>query len=291
MKVAVYVSVLSLVLLQSCGSKKSVVVPECVPPVEEFEESVIDTEISDTIVGEEEVDSEPIPEIVEVDRFHEHLVWTELLQKNVTEAGWVDYKGMVADSAKLNEYLTDLASHSPDTSWTYNEQKAYWINVYNAFTVKLIIDNYPVKTIKELGGSIYKVNTPWDIKFIHIGDETYDLNNVEHGILRKDFADPRIHAAVNCASVSCPKLLGEAFIAEKLDEQLTQQMKAFVNDELNNTITPSKMTISKIFQWFSGDFTEEMSVREYINQFTDVEITKSTSIKYRAYDWNLNEEK
>lgn len=226
---------------------------------------------------------------------NEHLThesWNTLLQKHVTEAGHVDYKGFVEDEKALNSYLSILSNNHPDKTWDSNDRLAFWINAYNAFTVKLIVKNYPVESIKELGGSIYKINTPWDIKFIKIGDETYDLNNIESGIIRKEFDDPRIHFAVNCASVSCPKLRNEAYVGSKLDEQLDDQARYFVNNKTKNQIKSSKKAkISKIFRWYKGDFTDSgMSIIEYINQYAEVKLKPNATLDYLDYSWDLNEQ-
>lgn len=219
-----------------------------------------------------------------------HNTWTELLSQHVDEAGHVNYKGIKEKESDLDAYLKLLSSNHPTEDWSKNDQLAFWINAYNAFTVKLIVTNYPVKTIKELGGSIYKVNTPWDIKFINIGDETYDLNNIEHNIIRKQFEEPRIHFAVNCASVSCPALRNEAFEGKKLNEQLDDQAKRFINDKLKNQLTGKTARLSKIFSWFRGDFSkEQMTVVKFINKYSETKITEKTKISYLDYDWNLNE--
>lgn len=218
-----------------------------------------------------------------------HEQWTALLKTHVSSTGNVDYKGIKAHEADLDAYLTVLSNNHPTAAWDKNDQLAFWINAYNAFTVKLIVKNYPVVSIKDLGGSIYKVNTPWDEKFIHIGDEIYDLNNIEHGIIRKDFADPRIHFAVNCASISCPPLRNEAYVGSKLNAQLDDQAGTFINDVTKNKITKNKAQLSKIFTWFKGDFTANgLSVIEFINQYSTVKIDAKTKITYFDYDWNLN---
>ena len=223
---------------------------------------------------------------------HAHKLWDELTKKHVTSAGFVDYKGFVKDSVKLNKYLNILSKNHPNNNWTSNQRKAYWINAYNAYTIKLIVDNYPVKSIKDLGGSIYKVNTPWDIKFIKIEGEEYDLNNIEHSILRKEWEDPRIHAAVNCASVSCPALMKGAYVASRLDQQLDTQMKRFILDKSKNTIGKNKLKLSKIFKWFSGDFKNVApSVIAYVNKYSEVKVSDDAEIEYFEYDWNLNDSK
>ena len=136
-----------------------------------------------------------------------HEDWTALLSVHVSEAGFADYRGFQRDSIKLDQYLEKLSNHPPNQDkWSEEEQLAYWINAYNAYTVKLILMHYPVRSIKDIGSSIQIpfVNSPWDIKFIQIGDKKLDLNNIEHSILRKEFEEPRIHFAINCASFSCP---------------------------------------------------------------------------------------
>lgn len=222
--------------------------------------------------------------------FHNHAIWNELTKKYVTAEGYMDYKGIIKDSTKLNKYLDQLSSNHPNDTWSSNERKAFWINAYNAFTVKLIVDNYPVKSIKDLGGAIYRVNTPWDIKFIKIGDEEYHLNDLEHNILRKEWEDARIHAAVNCASISCPRLRAGAFTARDLDKQLDEQMRIFVNDKTKNVINEKSAKLSKLFKWFSGDFKNNApSVIAYINKYSDTKLSEDADIDYAEYDWNLND--
>lgn len=218
-----------------------------------------------------------------------HKLFDNLLKIHVSESGKVDYKGFIKDSAKLDEYLDLLSKNAPSDSWTKNEIKAFWINAYNAFTIKLIMDNYPVKSIKDIGGSIYKINTSWDIQFIKIGNQTYDLNNIEHAKLRRQFEDPRIHFAIVCASKSCPKLFNEAYEAARLDAQLDRAGKEFLRDPFRNKITASKIQISSIFNWYKGDFTEEGTLIEFLNKFAPVKINANASISYLDYDWTLNE--
>jgi len=222
-----------------------------------------------------------------------HEIWDGLLKKHVAEDGFVRYKGFVQDSAELNRYLRLLESaHPSDKGWTRAEQMAYWINAYNAYTVQLIVRNYPVESIKDIKRGLAFVNSVWDIKFIKIQGYTYDLNNIEHNILRPVFKDARIHAAINCASYSCPRLVNEAFTAEKLEQQLESCMRGFVNDPLRNQITVEKARISEIFKWFRGDFERDAgSVRAYLNRFSDVKLTDKTGISYLDYQWGLNEAK
>lgn len=218
-----------------------------------------------------------------------HEAFDKLLRKHVLEDGRVNYKGFIQDSVLLNQYLSTLSNHPPNKTWSANEDKAFWINAYNAFTIKLIIDHYPVKSIKDLAGSIYKINTPWDIQFIKIGNDTYDLNNIEHAMLRRVYNDPRVHFAVVCASKSCPKLLNEAYVASKLDEQLDQAGRDFLKNAFRNNISSDKASISNIFKWYKGDFTEEGTLIDFLNKYAPVKIKANAEISYIDYDWSLND--
>ncbi len=222
-----------------------------------------------------------------------HAAFDSLLRKHVNTEGWVNYEGFIKDSVLFNGYLSLLSKGYPnDKNWSKNEQKAYWINAYNAFTIKLICDHYPLESIKDIQKGIPFVSDTWAIDFIKIEGKMYNLNNIEHGILRPKYNDPRVHAAINCASQSCPKLLNEAFIAEKLDAQLDMVMASFINDPTRNKITSAKKAeLSKIFSWFSGDFKKDNpSVIAFINKFSKVKIDEKADISYLDYDWKLNKQ-
>ncbi len=223
-----------------------------------------------------------------------HEIWDGLVKKYVTAKGGVDYQGIILDSVKLNNYLKLLSNNHPnEKNWSRNEQLAYWINAYNAFTVKLITQHYPVASIKDIKKGIPFVNTVWDIKFIRIEGAVYDLNNIEHSIIRPKFKDPRVHFAVNCASGSCPSLLNEAFTASRLDEQLDKAARTFLADKTKNKITSSsKAELSKIFSWYKGDFTKKgQTFLQFINRYAPIKLDENVAITYLDYDWSLNEEK
>lgn len=221
----------------------------------------------------------------------DHSKWTELLQKHVNDKGFVNYKGMIEDEQKLNAYTEDLSGNPPQANWSENEKLAYWINAYNAFTVKLIVDNYPLESIKDLNPTIAipTVSTVWTKKWFQIGGEDFSLDKIEHRILRKDFEEPRIHFAVNCASFSCPPLRNEAFVAEKVNEQLDDQARIFINDGVRNKLSKSKIEISQIFSWFKGDFTNGQSLIEFLNRYSKVKIDDSAKVDHIDYEWALNE--
>lgn len=223
-----------------------------------------------------------------------HEIFDKLLKKNVTADGKVNYKAFIKDSVELTKYLRLISATPPDErTWSRYEQMAYWINAYNAYTIKLIIKYYPIKSIKDIGSSIQIpfVNTPWDIKFIMIGKEKMDLNNIEHGNLRKKFDDPRVHMALVCASKSCPILLNEAYDAKRLDDQFAKQTKAFLADSFRNKMSADKPQLSMIFKWYGMDFNKNGgSVRDFINKYSDVKIKPDAKISHVDYDWGLNEQ-
>ncbi len=223
----------------------------------------------------------------------DHSLFTQLLRKYVDEKGKVNYSSLKKDEDKLNQYLQLLSANAPDEdTWTREEQLAYWINAYNAFTLRLILDHYPLESIKDIGSAIQIpfVNTPWDIKFIKIGTEKYDLNNIEHSILRKNFDEPRIHFAIVCASYSCPQLRREAYEADRLEEQLSAQARLFLADTTKNKFSKDKAEVSKIFSWFKGDFTKDGTLVDFLNRYAPVTLSSEADVSYRDYDWSLNEQ-
>lgn len=222
----------------------------------------------------------------------DHSGFTSILNQYVDSLGKVNYQGLLQDSIRLKAYLLELELHPPDELvWSNEEQLAFWINAYNAYTLLLMIRNYPVKSIKDIGGSwqVPFVNTPWDIRFIHIAGQTLDLNNIEHNILRKKWSEPRIHFAINCASKSCPQLRQEAFTAQDLENQLTDQAQRFLRDTTKNLISINEIRLSRIFLWYRGDFTQSGSLIEYVNQYAELKTESSAVIEYLEYDWSLNE--
>ncbi|HKK88169.1 MAG TPA: DUF547 domain-containing protein [Saprospiraceae bacterium] len=222
-----------------------------------------------------------------------HQSFDALLKQYVTLEGWVDYRGLMADRSKLDHYLELLSSHHPnEKNWSRNERLAYWINAYNAFTLQLILDHYPVESIKDIKKGIPFVNTVWDIKFIKIEGKEYDLNNIEHGIIRSEFNEPRIHFAVNCASYSCPVLQNFAYTAGQLDEQLDHAAKEFLNDPRRNKIQEQSLQLSKILSWYSGDFKQDgKDVMDYVRQYSNMDIAEDPKVDYLDYDWRLNDKR
>lgn len=211
--------------------------------------------------------------------------FNSLLQKHVTKSGIVDYKAFKNDEAKLDSYITYLEKTSPDASWSKNKQKAFWINAYNAYTIKLILKNYPLKSIMNIKE---KGKSAWKIPFAKVGGKTYTLDHIEHEILRKKLFDPKIHVGVNCASGSCPKLGNVAFTEANVEAELIKLMKAFVNDPTRNKIGKKKVQISEIFNWFKDDFTKNGTVIDYLNKYSKTEIKSNAKISYLKYDWSLN---
>ncbi len=210
-----------------------------------------------------------------------HDAWDAMLRKNVSSAGKVNYKAFKAQQAALDQYLKTLSDNPVQASWSRNEKMAYWINAYNAYTIKLIVDNYPVASITDLHGG-----KPWDKKWIKLGSKTYSLNNIENDILRPQFKDARIHFAVNCAAKSCPPILNRAWTAKNLNSNFEKQAKAFINNNSFNTISADKVEVSKIFDWYKEDFGKLIN---YLNKYANTKINAGAAVSYKAYNWKLNE--
>ncbi|MBU2995480.1 DUF547 domain-containing protein [Cellulophaga baltica] len=213
----------------------------------------------------------------------DHTSWNTLSKKYINQNGDVNYKAFKKDEAKLDAYLQYLASNAPSKDWSKNEKLAYYINLYNAGTVKLILKNYPVKSIKD-------ISKPWDKEWLKVGNKTFSLGQIEHEVLRK-MNEPRIHFAINCASYSCPKLSNEAYTATNTQAKLKQATIDFVNDKKRNIITPNKVQLSAIFKWFKDDFTKNGSVIDFIKPYAKTKIESKVKISYLTYDWSLNESK
>lgn len=234
---------------------------------------------------------------------HTHKNWTSQLQKYVSlkdQQSTVNYKALKKDTAALNQYLHSLEAVTQEqfNQFSPNQKLAFLINAYNAFTVKLIVDNYPVKSIKDIGSLL---TSPWKIKFFSILGEERNLDNVEHDMIRKWFNEPRIHFAVVCASVGCPALRNEAFTALSLDQQLEEASKNFLADKTRNRYNSGakKLEISSIFKWYGKDFVKKhgsleafLAPRITTNPDDQTAIReKKASIAYLDYDWSLNETK
>ena len=219
-----------------------------------------------------------------IDSIMDHSKWDTLLKKHVGEDGLVNYNGFMNDKEELEIYLEHLAKNPPDNSWKVQELLAYYINLYNAHTINLILENYPVKSIKDLNG-------PWTSSFVQVGDKKLSLGGIENSILRK-MKEPRIHFAINCASYSCPDLLNEAFTASRIEEQLDQVTLSFINGT-KNELSEKKIRISKIFKWYKKDFkvNGQKDLIAYINQYSTVQINSDAKIDFNEYNWDLNEKK
>jgi len=212
-------------------------------------------------------------------------IFNSLLKKNVDGKGMVDYQSLKKNETILDNYLTYLQETIPTENWSLNKEKAYWLNTYNAYTIKIILTKYPLKSIRDI-----KIDgkTAWKIPFIKVGENTYTLDWIEHEILRKKYNDPRIHVGINCASMSCPKLLNFAFSESNVETALTNLMVGFINDDDRNKISKNNVELSKIFDWFSSDFKKNGTIIEYLNNYASEKINEKASIKYLTYDWSLN---
>ncbi len=239
----------------------------------------------------------------------DHAVWDNLLKRNVVVTGGgtsskVNYAGFKTDRPKLNAYLSSTAkvSRTQFNSWSKNDQLAFLINVYNARTVELILTKYPkLKSIKDLGSII---RSPWKQNFIPLFGKKVSLDHVEHTLIRGSgrYNDPRIHFAVNCASIGCPALRKTAFRGNILSAQLEAATEAFLKDRTRNRLRSGKLGVSSIFKWYRKDFSKGWRGAQNLNQFlaiyaSSLGLTKGQQANLRAgkigvqflsYDWRLN---
>jgi len=238
---------------------------------------------------------------------HTHPSYDALLKRFVTD-GRVDYQGLKSDPSALDRYLDNTAGVTEGTfnGWAESERLAFLINLYNAATLKLIVDHYPVKRIKDIG-SIFK--GPWDQPVVRLLGKTITLDNLEHDIVRKQYGEPRIHMALVCAAKSCPTLRSEAYVAAKLDAQLDEQSRRFLASPAGLRIDRDKKTVyfSSIFKWYGEDFvagfspasgfvgldTTQRAVANFCGGYlsaADGDYLKAGgyAVKYLDYDWALN---
>ena len=234
----------------------------------------------------------------------DHGAWQDILNDylRVHDSGVnrFDYgalKAHAGDFAKLASYLASLQSLDP-RDYSRAEQKAYWINFYNALTVQVVADAYPVKSIKDIGesllGSLGIFGGPWDDVHAKVAGRDLTLNNIEHGILRPIWRDNRIHYAVNCASYGCPNLCPTAFTADNTEELLDAGARAYVNHPRGvEFMDDDFIVISSIYKWYSADFGgTEKSVIEHLVKYADKALATrlrkfAGSVDYE-YDWSLN---
>ncbi len=232
----------------------------------------------------------------------DHAAWTTLLQAYVKPGAdgvnRVDYAKWKSEShAALKAYVRALQDVDP-TTLDRSEQFAFWANLYNAKTIDVVLDAYPVKSIKDinLGGSLLTIVTggPWKAKVAQVKGQSLSLDDIEHNILRPVMKDPRVHYSVNCASIGCPNLMTEAFTGAKLEAQLDAGAKAYVNHPRGITVGNGKITASSIYSWFQADFGGTAAgVLEHVRKYADPDLTAklkgAASISDYGYDWRLNE--
>ena len=231
---------------------------------------------------------------IETSAAFSHDLFDQVLQEHVDENGRVNYTKLKANPKKFEAYLDLLAVAKP-AEWSYNRQLAFWINAYNALVIKGVIDHYPttsVRKVKLFKGFFYR------LKFQAAG-KTYTLNQIEHGIIREEFVDPRVHFALVCASRSCPPMPNRAFFAETLEEQLETLTFNFIQNPEQVRIDRAERRVypSKIFKWYDEDFKEGYDgVADFLADYLspeDAEYLLSTDVQfqYLDYDWTLNDQK
>lgn len=240
----------------------------------------------------------PAGERVSIDSV-DHRAWDELLQKHVDEAGRVDYETWLAteaDVAKLDSYIDHLSTASRSKRASKEARLAYWINAYNAVTVRGILREYPTSSIRNHTGITgYNI---WKHLLLPVDGEKYSLEDVEHAILRK-MREPRIHFAIVCASIGCPRLWNHAYTADDLDAQLSQNARDFFAQDRNFRVGNDGRTVqlSSILDWFADDFGATTSrqlrtIAPYVPEEHRPLLEKGrVDVEYLDYDWNINEQK
>tara|TARA_R110000868_G_scaffold175888_8_gene413153 strand:- start:9515 stop:10249 length:735 start_codon:yes stop_codon:yes gene_type:complete len=222
---------------------------------------------------------------------HEHVQLSKILSEHMKLSGaqtLVDYQTLKKNPQELDRYLSGLSSikKSQYDTFNSNQKLAFLINAYNAFTIKLMRDHWPVKTIKDIGGFF---SSTWKKEFFTLLGQKRSLDWVEHEVIRKDFNEPRIHFAVNCASIGCPPLRQDAFSAASLDRQLEEQAKLFMNDQSKNRFENGEIKLSKIFDWYGGDFTKSgKDLIVTLNQWREDKFPLNAQIDFLSYDWAPN---
>lgn len=228
-----------------------------------------------------------------------HAAWSQFLSEHLAAPGKdgvarLDYAAAANDAdarASLKDYLADMAD-APVDDMTRDEQLAYWINLYNALTVDLILENYPVDSIRDISDGLFSAG-PWDRKIFTVAGEELSLNDIEHRILRPIWNDARIHYAVNCASIGCPNLAATAFTATNSEELLTNGAHAYINNPRGAQVKDGKLTVSSIYEWFKDDFGGDDAgviahLKEYADESLQTQLEKITKISDDEYDWSLN---
>ncbi len=219
----------------------------------------------------------------------DHDLYAGLLKKYVKD-GVVNYQGFKNEESVLDKYLKILEGVDSKIL-SRKKQFAFYVNAYNAWTIKLILSGYPgIESIKDLG-SFFK--SPWQKKICRIDGKVITLDDIEHRILRPRFKDSRVHFAINCAARSCPPLLSEPYRGDKLGLQLDKMASMFINNPNSNHIENHTLYVSRIFKWFAEDFNED--VPGFFMRYAKGDLKKqlalnkkTTIIKYLDYDWSLN---
>ena len=247
-------------------------------------------------------DSEPIGDWDRSDESStvivDHSPWQGILDRYLqvdTEDGVnrFNYAAVTeSDREILQSYLQSLGQIDP-RALNRNEQFPYWVNMYNALTVHVVLDHYPVKSIRKIYGGIFDTG-PWNKPLLEVSGEELSLNNIEHNILRPIWRDPRIHYAVNCASIGCPNLAPQAFTSSNSESLLNQAARDFVNHSRGANFANGKLQLSSIYNWYDVDFGSNQTERlQHLQQYAEPELADqlaaySGKIRY-DYDWQLNQ--
>jgi Protein of unknown function, DUF547 len=234
---------------------------------------------------------------------HDYRKYGEVLQTYVKD-GLVDYVQLQKNRTTIDSFVKELAGVRKEEydTWTREKQLAFWINGYNGWFLKIVIDHYPIRGGKLLGifypeNSVQRIPGVWDVVKTQMAGREVSLNTIEHRILRTIFKEPRIHFSIVCASLGCPVLRTEPFRANELESQLEAATRDFINNpsKVRWNQNTNRLEVSKIFDWFASDFRSAGGVVSFIKRYASKElaekITPDKKVAYLEYDWRLNERK
>lgn len=216
-----------------------------------------------------------------------HSGWNEFLGRHVIN-GQVNYKGIKKDMNSLSDYLRELRTNSPTIDWTDNERKAYYINLYNAYTIKFIVNKYPVNSVKDIS---YSGKDLWSLPLVYVGENKFSLDQLQSDVLRP-MNDPRILFAICKGYQSYPPLQSYAFTAENVDAKLTEVTQSFLANETYNEIKEKKVALSPLFEDHLGEFIDsqkKLTFIDFINKYSEITVRSDAKIEYKEANWTLNQ--
>lgn len=220
-----------------------------------------------------------------------HQSWDELLKQHVQADGRLSYATLAENDDQLRLYLQTLRRTTPQPDWSRQDQAAFWLNVYNAYTLNLAVEYYPVQRLSDIKvKSVGGYRSVWEALEVNVGGKEYSLNQIEREILPRLLPqDPRRFLALHCAAMSSPTLLTEAFSGPRLEAQLETLTHRFINDPTRNQLSGAAVQVSSVFDWHAAEFGETSKLIAFLNRYATTPVPATATVQYLPYDWTLNE--